>query len=115
MKWFKNILDWFNSLSSFKKILIAIVTGILTAVLFLKIKNNFLLKKDVQYKLDKVKKEMEIMHLNDKAEDKYLKIKELEREEEKLKAAIEFIEHSDINGIVLSPDDLEHFFRSRGF
>jgi uncharacterized membrane-anchored protein YhcB (DUF1043 family) len=108
-------MEWFKSLSNNVKILIAIVIGTILAILFFKIKNNKIIKNNLQYELENLKKQMEVAQLEKEGKEKVKSIEDLKMKESELIEKIKYIENADMMGVEVTEAELESFFKSRGF
>jgi cell division protein FtsB len=89
--------------------------GVLAAFLFLYFRGNFRLKKQMQYELDKVKKETELVELEKDTAEKLEKIETLKKREKHIEEKIKIIEEKEVKGEEIGLDELEDFFGDRGF
>lgn len=97
------------------QIFLILLGGVLAAFLFLYLRGNFRLKKQMEYELSKVRKETELAELEKDAEIKKEKIAGLKEREVEIEEKIKIIEEREIKGEEISLEELEDFFAERGF
>lgn len=108
MKWLKNIKTKFQ-------IFLLLIGTIFSAFLFFKMRGNFRLKRQIQYQLEKVRKETELLELEKDSQEKEKQLLSLKKQEQELLKKINLIEEKEIKGEEISLEELEDFFNKRGF
>ena len=108
-------MGFFKKLGIKFQIFLLLFGSIFAAFLFLYLRGNFRLKKQIQYELTKVKKEAELLALEKDSKEKEEQIQALKKQEENLLKKISLIEEKEIVGEEISLEELEEFFSQRGF
>lgn len=98
------------------KAIIGIIASIAAFFLFFFIRSKVSAKKEMAYRLEKVKSEIKIAELEAESDSKKEKLEELKKEEEQIRLKIKYIEEkesSENRDVTL--EELDDFFDSRGF
>jgi len=108
-------MEFFKKLGLQIQIILIVVFGILAAFLFLYLRGNLRLKKQMEYRLNRVIKETELTQLEADSKEKEERLATLKAEEKSIREKIKIIEEKDSEGKELTLTELEDFFNERGF
>lgn len=108
-------MDFLKKLGLKLQLFLLLVGGVLAAFIFLQVRGNIRLKKQMEYELSRVKKETELAELEKDGEEKKAKIESLKEREAEIVEKIKFIEEKEVKGEEVTVDELESFFSERGF
>ena len=91
------------------------IVSIISFILFFVVRGKLRKNSDLDYELEKVKKEMELTRLEDETSENLSKMKELKKKELLIRDKIKFIEERKAqSGEDVSEEELENFFKNRG-
>lgn len=109
----KAILEWFKDLGSTAHAALFIIITVIAGILFYQFRSNYRLKKELEYELERVRKEVELEVLEGEGEHIKKRIEELHKDEELILKKIKYLEEKDIRGEEVTREELEDFFKSR--
>lgn len=108
-------MKWIKKLGLKFQLVLIMIVGVLGAFLFIYFRGNFRIRKQMEYRLNRVRKETQLAELEEDGKEKLQKIEELKKEEKALEEKIEFIKEKEFKGEEVSVEELENFFNDRGF
>lgn len=108
-------MEFFKKLGIKIQLFLILVGGVIAAFLYFYVRSNIRIKKQMEYELNRVRKETELVELEKDSEEKLAKIETLKEQEADILEKIKFIEEKDAKGEELTVDELEDFFSERGF
>lgn len=97
------------------KIAFGIILGVVSFILYALVRSKMKAKDKLDYELAKLKSEMEIAKLEEETEDNLIKLEELKQKEDTIRKKIAILEQEEFEGREVSVEELDQFFKDRGF
>jgi Tfp pilus assembly protein PilN len=97
------------------KIALGVVLGVVTLVLYFVVGGRLRAKDQLNYELSKLRNEIEINKLEEETIETKDKIKVLEDKESVLREKLSYLESEEAKGNQVSLEELDDFFKNRGF
>lgn len=108
-------MNFFKRMGLKLKLALGFAFAAITFVAYFIIRGKIRIKDQLEYELSRLKSEIEITNLEEKTEEAEKKIKNLKKDEKKIREKIAFIEERESKGEEVSLEDLDKFFDERGF
>lgn len=107
-------MEWFKKLSVKFKVALGVIASVLGFILVVLVRGKLSAKSKLKYELDKVRRETEMINLDEDFEEKERKLSSLRQKEKDLRKKIKEVEEREYKGEEVSVEEIDDFFRRRG-
>jgi len=107
-------MEWFKKLNAKVKIALGVIASVFGFILMVFVRQKLNARSKLQFELEKVKRETEMIHLEEDFEEKERKLSSLRQKEKDLRKKIKEVEEREYKGEEVSTEEIDEFFKKRG-
>lgn len=108
-------MEWFKKLSAKVKVALGAIATIFGFILVVFVRQKINARGKLKFELEKVQRETEMLYLEEDYEEKERKLSSLRKKEADLRQKIKEVEEREYKGEEVSPEEIDSFFRERGY
>jgi hypothetical protein len=107
-------MKWFKKLSARAKVVLGVITSIFGFIFFVFVRGKLNAKSKLKHELDNVRRQTEMVNLEEDFEERERKLSSLRQKEKDLRKKIKEVEEREYKGEEVSVEEIDDFFKRRG-